>query len=828
MRTIKSSFILIVLALTLFVTVSVYAKYIPSSKDTKLPPKEVVFEVIENPADFQLLKETENFKFFFKDERDIIAIYDKRNQYLWKTGIDSPFGIDVQAACDDALPEEKEEVCVPIEDRLNALHTALGNSLITIEYYDTTNQIKFIPSAAASNVRSTLKQVLGDDSHYKLEVRFTKPKINIDVHIYFSDKGISYEIRHDEITGDEASILAGILITPFLGASGGKLVYYNPGMEYEFDGEIYFDKGEYSGDGTYLKDPVTGEVLKDSAGRPIKNEVPVPKNEIPGYVLVPDGSGALIRFNDHDTEISTYKGKVYGKDYSLNTTFYRNQPFYIEYKDPTMPVFGVAHGNKQAAFVAYATEGDENMEIIMTPDEGRNTNYNFAYPRFNYNTVYFQVYNKAGAGYHKTLDNDQKEKFDININYEFLAGDGTNDGLSADYVGMAKAYRNYLIEKNIITVNNEINGDIPIRLDFIMADAKRELIGFDDVVVTNIKDVEKILKDLKEANISNINSGLFGYQKGGITLGEPDEINYKSSIGTKKEFQSVINELKNLGIDVSLVQNFVEINEEQMSLRGTALRHATNWYTRTNVYDAESPINVIYYARAKKTSEWLNNHVSELKDLKPNSITVDGIQNILFSDFTDKLTSKGKTIEIYQKAMEKANAKYKINASNPNQYLWKYIDRYLNSPVYSSQFIVSTDTVPFLQLVLNGTMEMYAPYSNFSFYSESDMLRMIDYNVYPSFMLTEKPAYLLMSTNSANYYSTEYELYKPLIQVIYNEVNGALRHVINSEWINRTVLADGVIVNSYSNEKEIVINYTEEDYVYNGVTVKAKSYSVID
>ena len=55
-----------------------------------------------------------------------------------------------------------------------------------------------------------------------------------------------------------------------------------------------------------------------------------------------------------------------------------------------------------------------------------------------------------------------------------------------------------------------------------------------------------------------------------------------------------------------------------------------------------------------------------------------------------------------------------LNLVAPNKYLWKYTDRYLQSPVGTSQYVYETDTVPFLQMVLNGTMEVYAPYANLS------------------------------------------------------------------------------------------------------------------
>ena len=47
-----------------------------------------------------------------------------------------------------------------------------------------------------------------------------------------------------------------------------------------------------------------------------------------------------------------------------------------------MPVFGIAHGDSQAAFVAYAESGAEYMEIIVRPDENKKVKYTWGYPRF--------------------------------------------------------------------------------------------------------------------------------------------------------------------------------------------------------------------------------------------------------------------------------------------------------------------------------------------------------------------------------------------------------------------------------------------------------------
>jgi hypothetical protein len=124
-------------------------------------------------------------------------------------------------------------------------------------------------------------------------------------------------------------------------------------------------------------------------------------------------------------------------------------------------------------------------------------------------------------------------------------------------------------------------------------------------------------------------------------------------------------------------------------------------------------------------------------------------------------------------------------------------------------------------------MEVYAEYSNFSFYDTESILRMVDYNISPSFIVTKESSHLLINTNSNNYYSTEYDIYKDTIINVYNGVNDALKQVYNASWIDRKVLVDGVIVNSYSNGKSIVINYTDSDFTYKGETIKSMSYEVI-
>ena len=760
--------------------------FITTNRDTLSQPDEMVYEDVDLSA-YELIYEAKDLSYYYREDRDIIAIRDERNGYTWKTGIDAEFKGNVDDMCDEATTkEEKLEMCQPKEERLNTSYTGYANSLLTVEYYDEANSIKRVSSASDSNAKSELVPI--DENTFSLNVSFSKPRLQIKMTVELSDDGISYSIKDEDISGEGENVLAAILITPFLGASGGQQLHYNA------------ETDEY-------------DIVKD-------------KYNVPGYVLVPDGSGALIRFQDHTSELKGYSGSVYGEDFTQSEFYQREETKYVEMKEPTLPVMGIAHGNNQSAFVTFATKGDEYMEIVASP-KGNMTEYTFAYPRYEFNTLYHQVYNKKGDGYYTTLE--ERRHFDIEVHYKFLEGDG-EESPAANYFGMAQTYQNYLMENGTLEKTTTSETNAPVRVDFLMSDMKKGILWKSDVVMTSVNGVDTILSDLMNAGVTNINSGLLGYQKGGVTFSDPSTIEWNRKIGTESEFRELVTKFSEQNIDISLQNEHVTFSPNEISELNTSAKHANGWYLRYNLLSQELPETEFTYADPEVSTTWLTEQLEKLDSLGLTSLTYDELTNILLTDYDSDTLSATRTdaMHLIADTFETVAKQYKVNAVEPNQYLLKSVDRYLSAPVFSSQHLIETDTVPFLQIVLNGTMEVYAPYANFSFSGEEDLLRMIDYNVYPSFIITDEPSHLLSTTNSSNYYSTEYESYKEIITEFTDEMNNSLAVVQNATWTSRDILEPGVVVNSYDNGKKIVINYTEKTVIVDSENVAPKSYSVID
>lgn len=775
------------------------ADYIHTNRDT-LPPGPAM-EIREvSVEEYERLYETDSAVYYFRDDRDIIAVLDKESGYLWKTGLDVPAAKKLRAKAIGASTEEefRELEDTPIEDNMNEIYTDMANSLITVEYrpLDALESLKKI-SSASSGAESSLVR-LGDGA-FRLDIDFREIDLQMKVYITFGEKEIRYRIPCEELAGEGMKSINTLYITPFLGAAGGQILRFNR------------DSGDY--------------------------DIVEKKELAPGYAFVPDGSGALIRFRDNNAVFRQYTGDVYGSDVSQGEYYSTVLTDAVPLKDPVMPVFGVALGNRQAAFVAYADQGAEYMNIICTPEENM-TYYTWTCPQFNYNLRYHQVFNKAGDGFFQMME--EPNRFDISMTYEFLSGDGSGSTQAADYVGMALTYRRHLIEEGILKEEGETSqdpenasADIPIRLDFLMSDAKSGVVGLENVVMTTAEDVRDILSDVTENGIRNVNTGLQGWQKKGVTFSRPDTWKYSRAIGSRSEFERLREDFAEKGVDISFQEDYVTINRTMMSYFDNAVKHVNSWYAyvdKSNLLPPTAPVTRFGYARPEKSVQWLQEQYAHRKG-SAASMTIGGIGSVLTGDYADSgHTTVSDAIALYQEQLGSME-EVKKNINTPGMYLWKYTDRYLQAPVGHSQYIFETDAVPFLQLVLNGTMEVYAPYANFSFYTRADILKMIDYNLSPSFILTGEPAYRLADTVSADMYSTEYGLYEELIREVYFQVNEALSQVKGWRWVDRQAAEDGVIVNVYEKDgrfRKIIINYTDRPVTVDGAEAAPESALVTD
>ena len=265
----------------------------------------------------------------------------------------------------------------------------------------------------------------------------------------------------------------------------------------------------------------------------------VEEDAIPGYMFVPDGPGALIRFRPATRYVANFSKRVFGNDYGVDPTFELNtldstrpDDYIVQEPQILMPVFGIVHGVNEHAFLAVIENGEVHA-TIQANVAGTGLDYNWATARFDYRRMFFQPTNRGGRGIH-ALQPDM-ETLTPAVRYHFLSGDDAN------YAGMARLYRSILLEQGVLEEATAESGDIPLRLSLIGADFRSGFIRNSTTAFTTAEQAKDILTTFNDQGIRNISLVYHGWQRGGLNGASHSQTSFLRSLGTASNFNAFKN-----------------------------------------------------------------------------------------------------------------------------------------------------------------------------------------------------------------------------------------------------------------------------------------------
>jgi len=548
------------------------------------------------------------------------------------------------------------------------------------------------------------------------------------------------------------------------------------------------------------------------------------ENTVPGYILVPDGSGALIRFQETKAYQSGYRRKVYGSDLGIekastasNLNGNRTDDYATEENQLSFPLWGMVHGENQNGFLATIDSGELYTYINAIPAGAENQTVRFsrAYAEF----VYRDEYNKRVSN-NKVVLQPQEMANIVNpkLTYTFLTDE------EANYSVMARKFREKLLADNLLPENTlKEEGEISLFLHVAGSEVQEGFLANKVIPLTNVEQATGILDELNQAGIKNVSMAISGWNKGGYHGGSYGKIKFEGKVGTESELQSLQEKLKKQGGSLSLVVNPMVANEDQINVRQDVALNATLDEIVESIPNDSLMYQDTYYVRNNLVKE---NIVKMLSELQGFNILMEDVAKYLHSDYTIN-NEKTRTEILEQLTKTISSAKQNLIFDAENLYMLKYASQITDIPVSNSQYVYETDSVPFLQMVLRGSVDYYAPYSNLGFYSNASVLKMIEYGAYPSFMVMNEDNFSLSDTPLENYFSLNFKDWEEKIQDVYSKVNGALSKVKGASIINHNVEAEGVYSTTYDNGVTIFVNYNSTDYVTEeSVTVPANGYIV--
>lgn len=681
------------------------------------------------PPSYLLVAQNPSFELYVDPSTLAFKLLDKRNNYIWHSGID-----ELQQG-----------------DRLNKSWRAFAQSGISIEYLDEKAVSKRL---SITNAEHTL-QIKPILQGVEAEVSFDGVGIRLQVRLLLEPEGVKVEVPFASIRQENPAFKLGLVyLYPFLGATRG--------------------------------------------------------NATAGYMFIPDGTGSLIRFADTTKARDMFYGRYYGEDLGmLGTTPYNpniNRPYPLSF-----PVFGMTHGEKQNAFLTVIEEGAAYAELQVHP-AGILTNFNFLYNAFIYNQSYFQATNRSGAGV--TTIQKQTNAFDAIVHYRFL------NGSAADYVGMARSYQQYLLQKGWLHKTLEPNPNIGIRLEFLGGDKEKVLFWQRFIPMTTLRQVETILAGLRLANPQVI---YFGWQPLGASSMPPLSLKLERSLGSPADLHALAEHLAANG-----GRFFLYLDPQ------AALWHESGYSTRRDLAMAITSVALEgynryhnYYFNLLALQQRYTLLTDSIASQVQAGLALDGIGFTLYSDFKDNPPlNRTQTIRAYQDLL--TSSTLPLAFYRPNDYLWRTMSAYYDMPTGNNGYIYTSEAVPFLPIVLAGYVPYYGIALNFSPDLKEDILRHVEYGMYPSFFLTYETTAQMLNTPSTWLYTSSYEQWGEPIRRTYEWMNALLAPVRGQEIIAHQKIREGVFLTRYANDRQILVNYTDLPVTYQGVTVQAKDASLLE
>ena len=531
-----------------------------------------------------------------------------------------------------------------------------------------------------------------------------------------------------------------------------------------------------------------------------------------GYIFIPDGSGALVRYQNRSLYKTAYIKKVYGDDKGLDDTVYQSQASLKEESNLTLPLYGVVHGANRNAFINVISEGDTNATLELRPYGYSNENLETVFYKFYYRQPYNIKVATSATGTISSI-NAQRYTGDVRYTYSFLTGEDAN------YNGMASYYKeNYLTLTDRVDDNSSL-----INLKVLAMDYKKGLFGKNFIPLTKYSDLLNIIKELERSSLDSFDIEYIGMYRGGNFSGViKPRIAYK--LGSKKNYNELV--------------NYMDQNNYNLSAYlDPSVTYKTNKRGITKKLNL-STFNLDSYGDLFENSYELV-YTSLSKDLMryEKRFNAYGIDSVTLERIGSNLNSyRFKNVNYYREdnkntikdELNNISSKYSVGLYKANSYTYEYLSRYYDMYSESNSYTFISDSVPFISLILSGYSELYSGSINYVDDYLLNALRLIEYNIYPSFMISKEDSSLLRYTNFESKFASEYDRWKPIIVAYYNMVSNTLKCVKGANMVEHIALEDGVSLTKYSNGKGIIVNFKDTNYIYSGHTIKAKGAEVIE
>lgn len=548
-----------------------------------------------------------------------------------------------------------------------------------------------------------------------------------------------------------------------------------------------------------------------------------------GYLFVPDGSGALVEFNNNKDHMMSYEEKVYGN----NLTTFKGKQESVQ-QTVHLPIFGAKVENH--AFLGVITAGDANS-VISAASSGQMNAYNVVYSDAILSEYSLSVIDEQGArakdAFSIVAMGNQTEGKNYCVRYYFMADEDAN------YVGMSECYRDYL-EKNGLMNDSPLADKRYMVLDLVGAvSIQKYVMGVKRPVVTALttyNDVIEIVKELKSKGVDNLVINYIGAMDSGLNNEIYDQVKVESALGSKKEFRNMVSYLKEQGVMLFMESNPVDLyengngykeNKDSAKTFFDAYAFQYKYYLDTMSSNSATRWHLL---RPRLVSEVVEKFVSSFSDWNLTNLSIDRIGAFLYCDLDEDPSmyiSRAGTRDAWCKMLETVSASTDhLMFHGGNAYVTAYADIITDTADSFSGFDMQDRSIPFYQITFQDNTLLTASGINTTVDYHQAFLKALETGSSLKYNLIYGDISELVGTDYNTMVSYSYSYWKDLAVEQYLEMQKAVGHLAGQKITNHMFLSDEVTLTQYETAA-VIINYGTDVFVYEGKEIPAQGYLVI-
>lgn len=543
-----------------------------------------------------------------------------------------------------------------------------------------------------------------------------------------------------------------------------------------------------------------------------------------GYMMVPEGGGAIINFNNGRTSQNSYYANIYGWDMCLSRK-------------------AVVH-NTRACFEAYGISSEDKDSMICVLEEGKsyaavqadiagkNNSYNYV------NAIYsicqreqYDVGDIANSEIFKYIEELPDES--LVQRYSFVD--------SGSYVDMAKDYEEILKEKygSYLALNDTVTST-PVTVEIVGAvDKIKQILGVPvsrPLPLTTYKEAADMLDDLKEDGIENLSVKYSGWCNGGVEQKLIRKVKPISSLGSKKDLQELSTKASELGIDLYL--NGITQYEYQsnifdgfFSYRDAAKfisKERAELYQYSDVtYAAREGADSYYLLHTELAQEMADNLIAAA-DKYQTGVSFQDIGKDLSADYYKKKPySREAVLKLQEEKLKAVNdSGMPLMVNMGNDYAVPYASMVTSMDLRGNDYTILDECIPFYQLAVHGYINYTGYPLNICGDDKQELLLSAEYGAGLQFTLMKESTFALQKTLFTEYYGSDYDAWRDRMVDIYTRYNAELGHTFNQEMTGHENLTDTLSCTTYADGTKVYVNYDYVDVTFEGKTIPARDYLV--